>query len=80
MQTEHLKITGMTCDGCAAKVTQALKAVAGVGEVSVSLANHEATVQYDAEKATPDQLTAAITQAGYGLGEASAPKAKPGCC
>ena len=80
MQTEHFKITGMTCGGCVAKVTQAHKAVSGVGDVSVSLAQHEATVQYDAQKASSDQLISAITQAGYELGETPSPNAKRGCC
>ena len=80
MQTEYLKITGMTCGGCVTKVTQALKAVPGVGEVSVSLGSREATVQYDADKASSDQLTSAITRAGYGLGETPSPNAKRGCC
>ena len=34
MQTEALKVTGMTCGGCAGKVTRALKAVAGAIEIS----------------------------------------------
>ena len=44
MQTEHLKVTGMTCGGCTSSVTKALKAIAGVGDVNVSLAAGEATV------------------------------------
>ena len=33
MQTELLKVTGMTCGGCTSNVTHALKAVPGVSDV-----------------------------------------------
>lgn len=80
MQTEHLKISGMTCGGCVTNVTNALKAVVGVVEVSVSLANPEATVKYDALKASRDQLGSAVSKAGYELGERPDTKTKQGCC
>jgi copper chaperone len=38
MQTEQLKVTGMTCGGCTSSVGHALKAVNGVNDVQVSLA------------------------------------------
>ena len=47
MQTEHLKVTGMSCGGCVNSVTTALKAVDGVDDVNVSLADGGATVSYD---------------------------------
>jgi copper chaperone CopZ len=47
VQTELLKVTGMTCGGCTGNVTRALKAVNGVGDVKVSLAAGEASVEYD---------------------------------
>lgn len=46
MQTELLKITGMTCGGCTAKVTRALQAVSGVKDVKVSLSASVAKVQF----------------------------------
>ncbi|MBC7500788.1 MAG: heavy-metal-associated domain-containing protein [Herminiimonas sp.] len=39
VQTELLKVTGMTCGGCISNVTHALKAITGVGDVKVSPAN-----------------------------------------
>ena len=83
MQTEHLNVTGMTCGGCTSKVSRALKAVAGVGDVDVSLAAGEATVQYDEHLASPDQLKSAVKGAGYGVGAvnpATGGKSKGGCC
>jgi copper chaperone len=46
MKTELLKITGMTCGGCANTVTQALKAVNGVNNVKVLLSSGEAEVEF----------------------------------
>ena len=47
MQTEIVKVTGMTCGGCISSVTHALKAVSGVSDVDVSLSAGEATVKFD---------------------------------
>lgn len=65
MQTETLKVTGMTCEGCIPKVTSALKAVSGVSDVKVSLSAGEATVQFDEHKATHEQFESALQGAGY---------------
>jgi len=83
MQTELLKVTGMTCGGCTSSVTHALKAITGVGDVKVSLTAGEATVQYNERLTSPDQLKLAVEGAGYGVGAANAasgPKPKAGCC
>lgn len=83
MQTETLKVTGMTCGGCTSNVTRALKAIAGVNDVNVSLSAGEATVQYDERSTSPDQLKSAVKDAGYGVGVAinpQKPNGKGGCC
>ena len=83
MQTEHLSVTGMTCGGCASTVTKALKSVAGVSGVKVSVATGEATVQYDEGATSPDKLKSAITSAGYGVNASGAALSQPvkgGCC
>jgi len=83
MQTEHLKVTGMTCGGCTSKVTHALTAIHGVGDVVVSLPAGEATVQFDERVTSPDQLKAAVKGAGYGVGVTDAAhrhESKGGCC
>ncbi len=82
MQTELIKVTGMTCGGCTSKVTRALKAIAGVGDVDVSLSAGQATVHYDERVTSPAQLKSAVTGVGYGAGvnnEGQRP-AKGGCC
>ena len=83
MQTELLKVTGMTCGGCTSNVTHALKAITGVGDVTVSLSAGEATVQYDERLTSPDQLKSAVKGAGYGVNTtntAQKPQGKRGCC
>lgn len=67
MQTEVLKVTGMTCGGCVNSLTQALKSVAGVSDVNVLLATGEASVQYDEHVTSPEQLKLAVINAGYGI-------------
>jgi len=83
MQTELLKVTGMTGGGCTSNVTHALKAITGVGDVKVSLSAGEATVQYDERLTSPDQLKSAVKGAGYGVdttNTAQKPQGKGGCC
>ncbi len=82
MQTEYLKVTGMTCGGCTSNVTHALKAIRGVSDVNVSLAAGEATVQYDERLTSPDQLQAAVKGAGYGVDTSNAAQSHQikGCC
>ncbi|BBB66846.1 copper chaperone [Undibacterium sp. YM2] len=83
MQTEHLKVTGMTCGGCTSAVTKALEAVSGVSDVRVSLVEGEVTVQYDESRSSLDQIKTAIKEAGYGVDvplEAYRHQSKGGCC
>ncbi len=83
MQKELLNVTGMTCGGCADKVTRALQAINGVKEVNVSVLEGKATVQFDEHLTSPDQLKTAVQHAGYGVAStAAAAKSdhKSGCC
>lgn len=83
MRTELLKVSGMTCDSCASKVTQVLKATNGVGDVTVSLAAGEATVQFDERLTSLDKLKSAVKTAGYDVDTTNTtqkPYSKSGCC
>jgi copper chaperone len=83
MQTELLKVTGMTCGGCTSNVTKALKAINGLGDIEVSLAAGEAIVQFDERLTSPEQLKLAVQRAGYGIDtikSACKPQGKGGCC
>jgi len=61
-----LRITGMTCGHCLAKVEKALKGVSGVYSAVVDLPDGEAEVDFDDDQVTTAQLIVAVTQAGYG--------------
>ena len=65
METVTMNVKGMTCGGCVASVTRALKAVPGVDAVDVKLQPGQATVRYDASKVAVPKLKAAIEDAGY---------------
>ena len=83
MQTEVLKVTGMTCGGCTSAVTRALVAIDGVHNVDVSLASGEAKVDFDENMTSAEKLTTAVEDAGYGVNEdidIQKPEAKGGCC
>ena len=69
MQTETIKVTGMTCGGCTSAVTRALVAVDGVHNVNVSLAGGEVKVDFDEKLTSTEFLVAAVTDAGYGVNE-----------
>ena len=80
MQTQQLKVTGMTCGGCVGKVTRALNEVAGVRDAKVLLPTGEATIEFDERLTSPDALKSAVQRAGYGVGAASAGGAAKSCC
>ena len=83
MQTELLKVSGMTCGGCTSKVTHALEAISGVSNVKVSLADGEASVQFDEGLTSPEQLKSAVQRAGYTVNAAKptlGQQGKGGCC
>ena len=67
MANELLNITGMTSRCCTSKIATALKAIAGVEYVNVSLSEGEASIQYNERKTTPDHMKSAVQAAGYGV-------------
>jgi len=60
-----LKVSGMHCPACSARVVKALKALPGVQEAEVSLESKEAKVTYISGEITPELLQQAVTEAGY---------------
>lgn len=72
MQTEQFHVKGMTCGGCVKNVSHALRTVAGVGAVTVSLEDGDATVQYDENVTSPTRLKRAVSEAGYEVDAAPA--------
>ena len=64
MQTVHLRIKGMHFDTSARSVQSALSIIRGVSEVSVSIAQREATIKYDPQKVLPKQFEMAVRVVG----------------
>ncbi len=65
MTTITLNIQGMTCGGCVNGVKRVLTNFSGVRQVEVSLEKGRATIEYDPAQVLPEQLKAAIGDAGY---------------
>jgi copper chaperone CopZ len=64
-QTVTLKITGMSCDGCATAVRNALLKLAFVYDATVSYEAGTATVKVDAKTLDPSKLDEAVVGAGF---------------
>ncbi|MEX3527356.1 MAG: heavy metal translocating P-type ATPase [Burkholderia sp.] len=65
-QAVALRVTGMTCGGCARRVEKALAAVPGVAQAKVDLAATRAEVEFAADaEADAQALVAAVAAAGY---------------
>jgi copper chaperone CopZ len=62
VDTKTFTIKGMTCDNCVQHVTKAIKDVAGVTSVEVSLAAKQAKVEGDFEDT---KIIDAVVEEGY---------------
>ncbi|POZ60301.1 heavy-metal-associated domain-containing protein [Chromobacterium alticapitis] len=60
-----LNIDGMTCGGCVKTVQDVLDTMAGVSDTSVSLEAKQAQVSYDPGLVSPEELAAAVVEAGF---------------
>jgi copper chaperone len=65
MQTSYLTVTGMKGVDCMSKVTEVLNSLPGVGDVKVSLADGEVTINYNERRMSVAQLTSTVEEAGY---------------
>ncbi len=64
-QESALLVNGMDCASCVAHVRKAAETIGGVQACDVNLARGRAVVRYDASRTTPEEIAAAITDAGY---------------
>jgi periplasmic mercuric ion binding protein len=64
-ETVTLDVKNMTCELCPITVKKSLEKVSGVSVVKVNFDCKTATVTYDPDKAQPESLTRATTNAGY---------------
>ena len=70
--TSQLRVTGLTCASCVGRLEGELRKVPGVRSASVNLATGRATVQHPAGLVGDADLRAAIEQAGFEAGAATA--------
>ena len=63
MDTLNLTISGMSCGHCVGQVKNALSKLEGVSVESVQVGS--AVVQYDPAVQSPQDIAAAVTEAGY---------------
>jgi len=68
----NIPVGGMTCAACQARVQRALARAPGVEDASVNILLHNASVTFDSDATSPEQLVEAIKATGY---EASVPEA-----
>ncbi len=67
MSTAKISIEGMSCMHCVSRVKQALEGLDGVSDCDVQVGS--ATVTYDEGRLSRADLEAAITKAGYKVGQ-----------
>lgn len=60
-----VKIEGMMCDNCVARVKKALEGLDGVQSADVSLADKQAVVTYDEAAVSVDDLYEAVEATGF---------------
>lgn len=69
MQTITIKITGMTCMGCVNSVKAVVEKLSGVSRANVSLDANQATIEFDPNKISIDQIKTAIIDSGFDAAE-----------
>ncbi|MGE5553109.1 MAG: heavy metal translocating P-type ATPase [Betaproteobacteria bacterium] len=61
----ELKISGMSCASCAARIEKALAGLPGVSRAAVNFATDKATVEYDPTQVKITDLLRAVSETGY---------------
>ncbi|MEI6579106.1 MAG: heavy metal translocating P-type ATPase [Eubacteriales bacterium] len=72
MKKDTIKLTGMTCAACAARIEKTVGKLPGVAAASVNLATEKLTVEYDEQKLPKTKINESIIKAGYGVDESAA--------
>jgi len=62
-----IKITGMHCASCAATIERALKKTKGVKDATVNFATESASVEFDPNIVSEDELEKVVESTGYGV-------------
>ncbi|MGH8248167.1 MAG: heavy-metal-associated domain-containing protein, partial [Gammaproteobacteria bacterium] len=66
----ELLVPSMVCEGCAEKISSALRAVPGVREVKPKVPQKHVYVQYDPQRVKNQALKDAVSKAGFAAVEA----------
>ena len=64
-EKEILKISGMSCAACAARIEKKLGAMDGIRSAAVNLASEKAAVEYDSSKVKVSDIIKAVESLGY---------------
>lgn len=64
-QKETFEVGGMSCASCANTIQKTLVRLEGVKSAVVDLATSSATVEYDPNTITPDNMQEAVESIGY---------------
>ena len=65
MQNATLKVQGMSCGHCVNAVETGVKALNGINEVKVNLAEAEVAVSFNEAQVSLEQIQEAIEDQGY---------------
>lgn len=65
-QTSRFSIQGMTCANCAARIERMLNKQPGIDQATVNFATEKATVIYDNQQLSPENVQKIIENIGYG--------------
>lgn len=74
---DSFTLTGLDCADCALKLESAVGKLPGVAWVSANFATAKLSVEYEADKLTPEAVIKTIEKHGYGVAEAAAKEEKP---
>ena len=69
MSKDELKVTGMTCAACSARVERVVGKLDGVESVRVNLATEKMSVEINSQKISMSVVKQAVEKAGYGWAE-----------
>lgn len=59
------KVTGMSCQGCVSSIEGALKKTPGVEQVAIDLKGAKATITFDTNKISSNDIASKIIDLGF---------------
>ena len=64
---KKFSVTGMTCAACASGIERTVKKMDGVSSCAVPLMGESMEAEFDGEKVSPAEISAAVKSLGYGI-------------